>query len=72
MVQRKRTKEQTIIYKTLHRILNIEQHESGGECMRPGKVNSSCSTSDTRRVNSLVDFTSPEVYEWNIYENEND
>jgi hypothetical protein len=69
MAQRKRTKEQTIIYKTLHRILNIEEHESGGELMCPGKVNSSCSTSDTRRVNSLVDFiyaTSLEVYELNI------
>jgi hypothetical protein len=38
MAQRKRTKEQTIIYKTLHRILNIEEHESGVELMCPERL----------------------------------
>jgi hypothetical protein len=45
MVKRKRTKGQTMIYKTLHRKLNVEPH------LKP-KVNSesvisSCSTSGT-------------------------
>ena len=40
---RKRTKEQTKIYKVLHRKLMISQH-------KPHKNLSSCSTSATRRV----------------------
>jgi hypothetical protein len=47
-------KGQTTIFKTLHRKLKIGQHEphikTGGELMCSGNVDSSCSTSGTRRV----------------------
>ena len=46
MVERKRTKEQTTIYKTLHRKQKIEQHKLNNG----GMVRSSCPTSRTRRV----------------------
>ena len=50
----KSTREQTMIYKTLHGKLKIEQHEHhiklevNSGCS--GKVTSSCSTSDTHCV----------------------
>jgi hypothetical protein len=53
MTKRKRTKQQTTIYKTLHRKLKIEQHEPH---LKPevnwcfGRVSSSCSTGITHRV----------------------
>ena len=38
------TKEQTMLYKILHRKLKIEQHEAtSDELSCPGRVNSSCS-----------------------------
>jgi ribosomal protein L32 len=46
MAKRKRTKK-------LHRKLKIEQHETPiktGELRYSGRISSSCSTSDTRRV----------------------
>ena len=52
MVKRKRTKEQTTIYKTLHIKQKIEQHElnnSGGP-RYSGMVRSSCPTSRIRGV----------------------
>ena len=53
--QAKRTKGQTMIYKTLHRKLKIEQHKptkTGGflRCPLFVRESSPCSTSDTRRV----------------------
>ena len=45
MAKRKRTKEQTTIYKTINRTLKIEQHETH---KKPG-VSQSCSSSDSRR-----------------------
>jgi len=53
MQKQKRTKEQTTFYKILHRKLNI-----GGELTCFGRVSSSCSTSDTRRV---APFTKTEI-----------
>ena len=46
MNKRKGRKQQTMIYKTLHRKLKIE----GGDVRCFGKVSSSCSTCGTRRV----------------------
>jgi hypothetical protein len=47
MAKHKKIKEQTLIYKILHRKLNIEQHEphnkNMGEHRCSGKVCSSCS-----------------------------
>ena len=54
MAKWKRTKEQTMIYKILHRKLKIEQHapplKIGCELMCSGRVRRSCSTCGTRRV----------------------
>ena len=51
-----KVKGQTMIYKTLHRKLKIDQHEphkkNWGELVCSGRVGSSCSTSGTRRVTS--------------------
>ena len=57
MVKRKKTKGQTIVYKTIQRKLKIEQHESNK--FREWThvlwvVNSSCSTRGTRRVRNPV------------------
>jgi hypothetical protein len=54
-----------MIYKTLHRKLNIEQHElhlkpEWSEV--PGKVSSSCFTDGTRRV--TVSLVNLEVKNW--------
>ena len=51
--QKKRTKGQTMIYKTLHRNLNSSNantHKNRGELRCSGRVGSSCSTSGTRGV----------------------
>ena len=48
-------KGQTTIYKTLHRTLissNTNLTNNGGELRCPGRVSSSCSTRDIRRVTS--------------------
>jgi hypothetical protein len=56
MTKWKPTKCQTMIYTSLHRKLNIEQHEShyyintGDEFMFSWRVSSSCSTSGTCRA----------------------
>ena len=47
-VKRKLTKGQTTIYKTLHR--KTKNRATGGELRCPGRVCSSCSAFDTRRV----------------------
>ena len=55
--QKKRTKGQTMIYKTLHRNLNSSNantHKNRGELRCSGRVGSTCSTSDTRRVNLVT------------------
>jgi hypothetical protein len=66
MAERKKTKGQTTIYKTLHRKINIEQHEphqkSGGELRCSGRVNSSCSTNGTRRVTLVTNH--PVISHW--------
>jgi len=54
MAKRKRTNEQTSIYKTLHRKLKIEQHETWGGLRCSGKVSSSCSTCGTCRVTLIL------------------
>ena len=47
----KMTKRQTMIYEILHRKLKIDLHGAHKKPGRtPKKVNSSCLTSDTRRV----------------------
>ena len=53
MAKRKSTKEQTTIYKTENRITRT-QLKTGGELRCSGRVRSSCSTSDTRRVNLVT------------------
>jgi hypothetical protein len=55
MAKRKRTKGQTMIYKTLHRKLKIEQH--GGELMCSGRVNSFFSPCGTRCVTLVTSFS---------------
>ena len=58
MVKRKRTKEQTTIYKTLHRKQKIEQHKlnnSGGP-RYSGMVRSSSPTSRIRRVTIVANL----------------
>ena len=53
----KRTKGQIVIYKTLDRKLNIEQHEPAinqGELRCSGRVGSPCSTSHTRPVTLIT------------------
>ena len=64
MAKGKRTKEQTTIYKTLHRKQKIEQYKNptkntggggggggvGGELRCSRMVSSSCSTSATHRI----------------------
>jgi len=47
MVERKRTKGQTMIYKTLHKKPGVKS----GFC---GRVGSSCSTCGTRRVTIVI------------------
>ena len=53
MSKRKWTKEQTVVYKTLHRKQEIEEHEpylkTGGELWCPGQVGRSCITCGSRR-----------------------
>ena len=51
----KKTKEPIVIYKTLHRKLQIEQHKHHlkprmNSCYVSGRVSRSCSTSGTHRV----------------------
>jgi hypothetical protein len=53
------TKRPTVIYKTLHRKLRIEQHKSHCELRCSGRVSSSCSTSDTCHVTVIVCFNGP-------------
>jgi len=51
------TKEQTTLYKTLHKKQKIEQHEptnTGGKLRYSGRVSSSCSTRGTRRVTLIL------------------
>jgi hypothetical protein len=54
MTKRKMTKEQTMIYKTLHRKQKIEQQRNPlkpeGELRCSGRVGRSCFTLNTRRV----------------------
>ena len=54
LVKRKQTKGQTIIYKTLHRKLQVEQHEhhteNQGELGCSGGISTSCSMCDTRTL----------------------
>jgi len=50
MAKRERTKGQTMIYKTRHRNLMLEQHERGCELRCSGRVSSSCSSSGTSGV----------------------
>jgi len=47
--------KKTLVYKTLHRIVKIEQYKTtkkggGGELWGSGRVGSSCSNSDTHYV----------------------
>ena len=60
MVKRKRTKGQTTIYKTYKTKDRVTRTplNTGGELRCSGRVSSSCSTNDTRRVNLVV--TNPE------------
>ena len=48
--KRKRTKIQTMILRTPHRKLKIEQHKTGSELRCSGRVSSSCSNCGTPRV----------------------
>ena len=80
MTKIKSTKEQTMIYKTLHRQQKVEQLKStktGGELMCCGRISSSCSTSGTRRVTLVTNtmtshrrgknrevFTTSGTYTW--------
>jgi len=80
--QRKMTKGQTTVYKTLHRKLKIEQREPikyRGELRCSGRISSSCSTSDTCRVtlvknpvislecgNDREVFTTSGTYPWSF------
>jgi len=60
MTKRKRTKGQTMIYKTLHRKLKTEQYElskNRGELMCYGRVGSSCSTCATSSVTLVTNGT---------------
>jgi hypothetical protein len=57
MAKRKSTKEQTTIYKTYIKTKDRVTRtplKTGGELMCSGRVSSSCSTSDTRRVNFVI------------------
>ena len=58
MTKRKRTKGKTMIYKTLHRKLNIEQHKPhskrGGELRCSGWVRNFCFTCGASRVNLIT------------------
>ena len=44
------SKGQTMVYKTLHRLGNMNFTKTKGELMSSGRTNSSCSTSGTCRV----------------------
>jgi hypothetical protein len=56
MAKRKRTKGQTKGYKTHKTKDGVTRTplKSGGEFRCSGRVSSSCSTSDTRRVNPVI------------------
>ena len=64
MAKRKSTKEQTTInkhtYKTKDRVTRTPL-KTGGELISSGRVSSSCSTSDTRRLNLV---TKPWLFLW--------
>jgi hypothetical protein len=53
--QKKSTKGQTTIYKTLHRVTRTPL-KTEGEIKCSGGVSSSCFTSDTRRVNLVTKY----------------
>ena len=85
MAKRKRTKEQTAIYKTYTQAKDRVTRTSlkpGGELRCSGKEGSSCSTSDTHRVNLVANsvisrqrgtdrevFTTSETYPWSFVTN---
>jgi hypothetical protein len=51
LVKGKRTQEKTMIYKTLHITIKIEQHEPYKKY--PERASKSCSTCSTRRVHGM-------------------
>ena len=62
MQKRKETKQQTIIYKVLHRKLILKK--GGAELKWPGWVASSCSSSGTRRALLLQDMNEERTGLW--------